>query len=232
MSRVVLVTGGNRGIGEAIVAAFRDAGDTAVATYRHGTAPQPSVLMDVTDPASVDAGFTAVEQQWGPVEVLVANAGITRDALLVRSEIRDLTEVLETNLRGSVLCAQRAIRGMLRARSGRIIFIGSVVGLSGSAGQTAYAAAKSGLIGAARSLARELGPRGITVNVVAPGYVDTAMTEVLGGNARQAIIERTPLGRTAQPAEVAGVVTFLAGAAAGFITGAVIPCDGGLGMGH
>lgn len=232
MSRVVLVTGGNRGIGEAIVTAFRDAGDTAIATYRHGPPPQPGVIMDVADPASIDAGFLAVEQHWGPVEVLVANAGITRDGLLVRTDVSDLDDVLATNLRGSLLCAQRATRGMLRARSGRIILIGSVVGLSGSAGQTGYAAAKAGLIGAARSLARELGPRGITVNVVAPGYVDTAMTEVLGDTARQAIIERTPLGRTAHPAEVAAVVTFLAGEAAGFITGAVIPCDGGLGMGH
>jgi len=232
VERVVLVTGGTRGIGASVVDAFRAAGDIAIATFRGDPPAGEAVRMDVADPSSIVAAFDEVEQRWGPVEVLIANAGITRDGLLVRADLSDLDLVLTTNLRGALLCAQRATRGMLRARRGRIILIGSVVGLTGSAGQVSYAAAKAGLVGAARALARELGSRGVTVNVVAPGYVDTDMTASLGAQATASIIERTPLGRTATPAEVAAVVRFLASDEAGFITGAVIPVDGGLGMGH
>jgi NAD(P)-dependent dehydrogenase (short-subunit alcohol dehydrogenase family) len=203
-------------------------------TYRGSAAPDGlfAVRMDVTDPASVDEAFKAVEAEQGPVQVLVANAGITKDTLLLRMDEDSWNDVVGTNLTGSYRVAKRAASGMLRARAGRIIFISSVVGLSGSAGQTNYAASKSGLVGLARSIARELGSRGITANVVAPGFVDTDMTAELTEARREEILRSVPLGRYASTDEVAGVVTFLAGDAAGYITGAVIPIDGGLGMGH
>ncbi len=230
----MLVSGGNRGIGLAICLALRDAGWQAIAGSRSGSAPQglPSVQLDVSDPASIDAAFTRVEQAHGPVLGLVANAGITRDTLLMRMSDEDLDEVLATNLAGSIRLARRSLRGMIKARRGRIVFISSVVGLMGSAGQVNYAAAKAGLVGAARSLAREVGSRGITVNVVAPGFVETDMTAELPAERREEILGAIPLGRYAQAAEVAGVVGFLLSDAGGYVTGAVVPVDGGLGMGH
>jgi len=230
----VLVSGGNRGIGLAICLALRGAGWQAIAGSRSGSAPQglPSVQLDVSDPASIDAAFTRVEQAHGPVLGLVANAGITRDTLLMRMSDEDLDEVLATNLAGSIRLARRSLRGMIKARRGRIVFISSVVGLMGSAGQVNYAAAKAGLVGAARSLAREVGSRGITVNVVAPGFVETDMTAELPAERREEILGAIPLGRYAQAAEVAGVVGFLLSDAGGYVTGAVVPVDGGLGMGH
>jgi 3-oxoacyl-[acyl-carrier protein] reductase len=191
-----------------------------------------AVELDVSDPASILAAFERIETDFGPIEVVVANAGITRDTLLMRMSDDDIDAVLNTNLGGSIRLARRALRSMLKAKHGRIIFISSVVGLMGSAGQVNYAAAKAGLVGAARSLAREVGSRGITVNVIAPGFVDTDMTAELGEERRAEILGAVPLGRYAQAAEIAGVVEFLAGEAAGYITGAVIPVDGGLGMGH
>ena len=234
MARVALVTGGNRGIGLAIARALQEQGDSVAITYRSGEPPEGlfAVKADVTDPAGIDAAFTAVEAELGPVEIVIANAGITRDTLLIRAEDVDIDAVLQTNLAGALRTARRATRGLLRLRRGRIIFIGSVVGMLGSPGQASYAASKAGLVGAARSLARELGTRGITVNVVAPGYVDTDMTAVLDDELTAGIRAATPLGRTATPEEVAGVVAFIASDAASFITGALIPVDGGLGMGH
>jgi 3-oxoacyl-[acyl-carrier protein] reductase len=234
VSRSVLVTGGNRGIGLAIARAFSAAGDKVAITYRSGEPPEGlfGVHCDVTDQASVDAAFDNVEAQQGPVEVLVANAGITRDTLLLRMSEEDFSAVLDTNLTGSYRVAKRAARSMLRARRGRLIFISSVVGLLGSAGQANYAASKAGLVGLARSLARELGSRGITSNVVAPGFVTTGMTEALPEQRRAEILAQVPLGRYAAAEEVAAVVRFLAGDEAAYITGAVIPVDGGLGMGH
>lgn len=230
----MLVSGGNRGIGLAICLALRDAGWQAIAGSRSGSAPQglPSVQLDVSDPASIDAAFTRVEQAHGPVLGLVANAGITRDTLLMRMSDEDLDEVLATNLAGSIRLARRSLRGMIKARRGRIVFVSSVVGLMGSAGQVNYAASKAGLVGAARSLAREVGSRGITVNVVAPGFVETDMTAELPAERREEILGAIPLGRYAQAAEVAGVVGFLLSDAGGYVTGAVVPVDGGLGMGH
>ncbi len=234
MSRSVLVTGGNRGIGLEIARAFVVLGDTVAITHRSGKAPDGmlGVKADVTDPQSLDAAFAEVEAAHGPVEVLVANAGITRDTLLLRMSDDDFEAVIATNLTGSFRVAKRASKGMLRAKRGRLIFISSVVGLTGSAGQTNYAASKAGLVGFARSTARELGSRGITANVVAPGFVETDMTDALPDDRRQQILDQVPLGRFASPQEVAGVVTFLASDAAAYITGAVIPVDGGLGMGH
>ncbi|GAB1639658.1 3-oxoacyl-ACP reductase FabG [Krasilnikovia sp. MM14-A1259] len=234
MSRSVLVTGGNRGIGLAVAQAFTAAGDKVTVTYRTGPDPADlfGVRCDVTSSADVDAAFTAAEQQHGPVEVLVANAGITRDALVMRMSEDDFTAVLDTNLTGAYRVAKRATRAMLRARAGRLIFISSAVALLGETGQANYAASKAGLVGLARSLARELGSRGITANVVAPGYTDTDMTSGLSEQRRTAMLERIPLGRAATPDEIAGAVLFLAGAQAGYITGAVLPVDGGAGMGH
>ncbi len=234
MSRSVLVTGGNRGIGLAIAESFRAAGDDVAITYRSGEPPPgfTAVKADVTDMASVDAAFAAVEEAQGAVEILVANAGITRDTLLLRMSEDDFAAVLDTNLTGAFRVAKRAAKGMLRARRGRIILISSVVGLLGSAGQVNYAASKAGLVGMARSIARELGSRSITANVVAPGFVETEMTQALPAETQQKYLAQVPLGRFASPAEVAGVVRFLASDEAAYISGAVIPVDGGLGMGH
>ena len=234
MARSVLITGGNRGIGWQVAQAFVALGDDVAITYRSGEPPAGvfAVQADVTDPGSLDAAFAAVEEHQGPVEVLVANAGITRDMLLLRMGDDDFDAVLQTNLVGAFRVAKRASKGMLRRKSGRLIFISSVVAMLGSAGQTNYAAAKAGLIGFARSTARELGSRGITANVVAPGFVETDMTTDLPDDVRAQIMGQIPLGRYATPQEVADVVTFLAGDGAAYITGAVIPVDGGLGMGH
>ncbi len=230
----MLVTGGNRGIGRAIAQAFVDVGDDVAITYRSGE-PPPGLLgvrCDVTDPESIDAAFAEVEDRQGPVEVLVANAGITKDTLLLRMSDEDFTDVIATNLTGSFRVAKRAAKGMLRLRRGRVIFISSVVGLLGSAGQVNYAASKSGLVGMARSMARELGSRNITANVVAPGFVETEMTAELPDAKRAEYLAQIPLRRYATAEEVAGVVTFLASDAAAYVTGAVVPVDGGLGMGH
>ena len=231
---VALVTGANRGIGLAIARAMRDAGHEVVVGTRSGDAPDglSSVRMDVTSTESVDAAVDSIEASHGPVSILVANAGITRDGLLVRMTDDDIDAVLQANLVGALRCSRRVARGMMRARQGRIVFVSSVVWALGSAGQVNYAASKAGLVGAARSMAREFGSRGITVNVVAPGFVETDMTAVLDETQRDAIRQQIPAGRYAHVDEVAGVVTFLAGPDAGYITGAVIPVDGGLGMGH
>ncbi len=230
----MLVTGGNRGIGRAVAEAFLAQGDRVAVTTRSGGAPDGAldVRCDVTDPGSVEAAFAEVEAAHGPVEVLVANAGITADTLVLRMSEEDWSSVVETNLTGSFRVAKRAAKGMLRLRRGRIVFISSVVGLLGSAGQVNYAASKAGLVGMARSLARELGSRSITANVVAPGFVETDMTAVLTDDQRAAIKAQVPLGRYAAPGEVAAAVTWLAGEGGGYVTGAVIPVDGGLGMGH
>ncbi|MEU3456784.1 beta-ketoacyl-ACP reductase [Micromonospora sp. NPDC006766] len=234
MARTVLVTGGNRGIGLAIAQAFAKQGDRVAVTHRSGDAPEGlfGVKCDVTDAESLDAAFTAIEAELGPVEVLVANAGITDDTLLMRMSEEQFTRVLDTNLTGTFRCAKRASTKMLRARWGRMIFISSVIGLSGGAGQVNYAASKAGLVGVARSITRELGSRNITANVVAPGFIDTDMTAVLPEDRKAEIRKSIPAGRMASPEEVAGVVTWLASDAAGYISGAVIPVDGGLGMGH
>ena len=233
-SRVVLVTGGNRGIGLSIARAFQKLGDTVVVSHRSGSAPDGlhGVIMDVTDSTSVDQAFKEIESQFGSVDVLIANAGITKDGLAVRMSEADFLDVVNTNLVGAFRTAQRSISGMMKKKSGRVIFIGSVVGLLGSAGQANYSATKSGLVGMARSLAREYGGRGITFNVIAPGFVETDMTAVLSEDLRSKYIAQIPLGRFCSPEEIAGVATFLSGADAGYITGSVIPVDGGLGMGH
>ena len=234
VTRSVLVTGGNRGIGLAIARAFVELGDAVAVTHRGSGAPDGlfGVKCDVSDPDAVSAAFTAVEERQGPVEVLVSNAGITDDTLVVRMSEEQFGRVLDTNLTGAYRVAKRAVPKMLRMHRGRMIFISSVVGMTGSAGQVNYAASKSGLIGLARSLARELGSRGITANVVTPGFVATDMTAALSEQRRDEILAGIPLRRYATPEEVAGVVTFLAGPDAGYVTGAVIPVDGGLGMGH
>ena len=232
--RSVLITGGNRGIGLATARAFDAAGDAVAVTYRSGEPPDGllGVRCDITDPASVDAAFTEVEEKHGPIEVLVANAGITRDQLMIRMSEEDFTAVLETNLTGSWRVARRAAKGMLRLKRGRVVFVSSVVGLMGSPGQSNYAASKAGLVGLARSLARELGSRSITYNVVAPGFVETDMTAALSEDLQRAYQSQIPLGRFCHADEVAGVIRFLASPEAAYITGAVVPVDGGLGMGH
>ncbi|MEN9742013.1 MAG: hypothetical protein RIR66_969 [Actinomycetota bacterium] len=234
MTRVVLVTGGNRGIGLSIARKFQEAGDTVVVTSRSGEpiSGLHVVKCDVSNTESVEAAFNEIEEKYGQVEVAVANAGITRDGLIMRMSDEDIEDVINTNLYGAIRVARRASKTMMKARKGRLIFISSVVGLMGSAGQVNYAASKSGLVGAARSLARELGSRGITANVIAPGFVDTDMTAELTEERKSAIVGNVPLGRYASPDEVADVVKFMASEEAGYITGAVIPVDGGLGMGH
>ena len=233
--RVVLITGGGRGIGLACARRFLDDGHRVAVTYRSNPPDGLDVLAlecDQTVPEQVETAFGRIEDALGPVEVLVANAGITRDGLLLRMSDEDFTSVVDTNLTGTFRVAKRATRAMLRARWGRLVFISSVVGLLGSAGQANYAAAKAGLVGLARSLARELGSRNITANVVAPGAVATDMLEALDEDRREAITANIPLGRIAEADEVAAVVAFLASDQAGYVTGAVVPVDGGLGMGH
>ena len=232
--RTVLVTGGNRGIGFAIAEEFVAQGHRVAVTARSGQGPEGSltVVADVTDAASVDAAFTAVEAELGPVEVVVANAGITKDGLLMRMTEEDFTSVVDTNLGGAFRVVKRASKGMLKARFGRIVLVSSVVGLFGGAGQANYSASKAALVGFARSLTREVGARGITANVVAPGFVETDMTAVLP-EAQQAEYKKSiPAGRYGTTAEVAKTITWLAGDDAAYISGAVIPVDGGLGMGH
>lgn len=232
--RTVLVTGGNRGIGRAVAERLRADGHRVAVTHRGSGAPEGlfGVRCDVTDADSVDAAFTAVEAEFGPVEVIVSNAGITDDTLLMRMKDEQFTRVVEANLAGAFRVAKRASRGMLRARFGRMIFIGSVVGQSGTAGQVNYASSKAGLIGMARSLTRELGSRNITANVVAPGFIDTDMTADLDDRTQELAVAAIPLGRKGSADDVAGTVSFLAGDDAGYISGAVIPVDGGMGMGH
>ena len=234
MARSVLITGGSRGIGLATARAMAADGDAVAVTYRTGEPPEGlfAVRCDVTDTTSVEDAFTAVEERQGPVEVLVANAGITRDQLVMRMSDEDFSDVLDTNLVGAFRCVRRASKAMIRLRRGRIVLVSSVSGLYGSPGQTNYAASKAGLIGLARSLTRELGARGITANVVTPGFVETDMTAWLPQERKDTYLQAVPAGRFAQPEEVAEVVRFLASDAAAYINGAVVPVDGGLGMGH
>ena len=233
-TRIVFVTGGNRGIGLSIARSFASGGDLVIVSYRSGGAPEGlvGVQMDVTNQESVNAAFAEIEEKYGVVDVLIANAGITRDGLTMRMSEADFTEVVETNLTGAFRTAQKAITPMMKQRNGRVIFIGSVVGLLGSAGQVNYAATKSGLVGMARALAREYGSRGLTFNVIAPGFVETDMTAELNPTLREKYIGQIPLGRFCTPEEVAAVVKFIASPEASYITGAVIPVDGGMGMGH
>jgi len=232
--RTVLITGGNRGIGRAIAEEFVAQGHRVAVTARSGEGPAGSltVIADVTDADSIDRAFSEVEAALGPIEAVVANAGITRDTLLLRMSDEDFTDVIDTNLSGAFRVVKRASKGMLKARFGRVILVSSVVGLLGSAGQINYSASKSGLIGIARSLTRELGSRGITANVVAPGFIETDMTAELAPEQQEAYLKQIPAGRFASPEEVAKVISWLASDDAGYISGAVIPVDGGLGMGH
>ncbi|WP_431712058.1 beta-ketoacyl-ACP reductase [Glutamicibacter uratoxydans] len=232
--RSVLVTGGNRGIGLEIARAFQANGDKVAITYRSGEVPEGllGVKADVTDAESIDAAFTEVETAHGPVEVLIANAGVTKDTLLLRMSEDDFTSVIDTNLTGAFRVIKRASKGMLRKKYGRVVLISSVVGLYGSPGQINYAASKSGLVGIARSLTRELGARNITANVVAPGFINTDMTAALPEDVQKNYLASIPAGRFAEAEEVAKVVRWVASDEAAYISGAVIPVDGGLGMGH
>ena len=234
MSSIALVTGGNRGIGLAIAHSLKAAGHDVVVTYRSGNPPEvfKSVQMDVTDSESVDAGFASVEEQWGTAEIIVANAGITKDGLVMRMSDEDFESVIDANLTGAFRVARRATKGLLKLKRGRLIFVGSVVGAVGSAGQVNYSSSKAGLVGMARSFARELGSRGITANVIAPGFVETDMTATLDEKRRTEIAGSVPLGRFCTAEEIADVVTFIASPQASYISGALIPVDGGLGMGH
>ena len=232
--KTVLVTGGNRGIGYEIAKEFKAAGHNVCVTYRSGDAPEEffAVKADVRDSSSITEAFKTIEEQFGPVEVLIANAGITRDTLLLRMKEEDFTDVIDTNLTGSFRVVQRAIKGMLKLKRGRIILVSSVVGLYGSPGQVNYSSSKAALVGMARSITRELGGRNITANVVAPGFINTAMTEVLPEETKQNYLDTIPAKRFAEPEEVARVSRWLASDEANYISGAVIPVDGGLGMGH
>jgi len=234
MSSLALVTGGNRGIGLAIAKALKSAGHEVVVTYRTGPAPDGfnCVVMDVTSTESVDSAFDSIESQWGVPEIIVANAGITKDGLVMRMSDSDFEDVINANLTGAFRVARRATRGLLKLKRGRLIFVGSVVGALGSAGQVNYASSKSGLLGMARSFAREIGSRGITANVIAPGFVETDMTATLDEKRRSEIAASVPLGRFSSAEEIANVVAFIASPQASYITGALIPVDGGLGMGH
>jgi len=231
---IALVTGGNRGIGLAIANSLKAAGHRVVITYRSGTPPTgfDAVQMDVTDAASVDQAFTKIENEIGLPEIIVANAGITKDTLVMRMSEEDFESVIDANLTGAFRVSKRATKGLLKLKRGRLIFIGSVVGGVGAAGQVNYSASKAGLVGMARSFARELGSRGITANVVAPGFVETDMTAELDQSRREQIAAQVPLGRFCSADEIADVVTFIASTQASYITGAIIPVDGGLGMGH
>ena len=233
-SPIALVTGGNRGIGLAIATALESDGCDVVITYRSGSAPVgfKSVMMDVTSEESVEAAFASIEEQWGIPEIIVANAGITKDTLVLRMSEEDFTSVIDTNLTGAFRVAKRASKGLLKLKRGRLIFIGSVVGGVGAAGQVNYSASKAGLVGMARSFARELGSRSITANVIAPGFVETDMTADLDEKRRGDIAGQIPLGRFCSAEEIADVVSFIASPKASYITGAIIPVDGGLGMGH
>ncbi|VEI23015.1 3-oxoacyl-[acyl-carrier-protein] reductase FabG1 [Rothia aeria] len=232
--KTVLVTGGNRGIGYEIAKEFKAAGHNVCVTYRSGDAPEEffAVKADVRDSSSITEAFKTIEEQFGSVEVLIANAGITRDTLLLRMKEEDFTDVIDTNLTGSFRVVQRAIKGMLKLKRGRIILVSSVVGLYGSPGQVNYSSSKAALVGMARSITRELGGRNITANVVAPGFINTAMTEVLPEETKQNYLDTIPAKRFAEPEEVARVIRWLASDEANYISGAVIPVDGGLGMGH
>ena len=234
MSSLALVTGGNRGIGLAIARALKTAGHDVVITYRSGQPPVgfKSVQMDVTQTQSVDKAFDEIETQWGSPEIIVANAGITKDGLSMRMSDEDFESVIDANLTGAFRVARRSTKGLLKLKKGRLIFVGSVVGSLGSAGQVNYSSSKAGLVGMARSFARELGSRGITANVIAPGFVETDMTSSLDEKRRNEIASSVPLGRFCSAEEIADVVVFIASPQASYITGAIIPVDGGLGMGH
>lgn len=233
-SKLALITGGNRGIGLAIANSLKASGADVIVTYRTGSAPSgfKAVQMDVTQTDSVEKAFAEIEEKFGTPEIIVANAGITKDMLVMRMTDDDFLDVVNANLAGAFRVARRATKGLLKIKKGRLIFIGSVVGGIGSAGQVNYSASKSGMVGMARSFARELGSRGITANVIAPGFVETDMTAVLEQNRKDEIAKAVPLGRFCTPEEIANVVTFVASDAASYITGALIPVDGGLGMGH
>lgn len=232
--KTVLVTGGNRGIGYAIATEFKNAGHNVCITYRSGEPPAEffSVKADVTDTASIDAAFKEIEAEFGPVEVLVANAGITKDTLLMRMSEEDFTSVIDTNLTGAFRVVKRATKGMLKLKRGRVILISSVVGLYGGMGQVNYSSSKAALVGMARSITRELGSRNITANVIAPGFIQTEMTDVLPQETKKQYVNSIPAKRFAQPEEVAQVVRWIASDEASYISGAIIPVDGGLGMGH
>jgi 3-oxoacyl-[acyl-carrier protein] reductase len=231
---IALVTGGNRGIGLAIARSLQSEGHRVVITYRSGTPPEgfDAVQMDVTDGQSVESAFAKIESEIGHPEIIVANAGITKDTLVMRMSDEDFESVIDANLTGAFRVAKRATKGLLKLKRGRLIFVGSVVGSVGAAGQVNYSASKSGLVGMARSFARELGSRGITANVIAPGFVETDMTSSLDEKRRSDIAAQVPLGRFCSAEEIAEVVSFIASNKASYITGAIIPVDGGLGMGH